>query len=288
MTYEKSLLHYYKLLSARQREREAAQRRQQEAERQAKARLREQEEEERKILEEERAGKPKTAGERMHEKEELRKQRDKDRREAILKEKEQKSKAAEEKRRLENDAKAKERLEKKRQEEIEQKAADQMKQDKKARKARAKARKKDNLHKDIALQKSWNDQRACAMKQQETKERERESAQRASKRAAETGNIRDALQWICTRKSGYLKIIYEEKREPDINEVNRYIGWTKKKGATVCLHCRTNVKAFSFKLPTGEAFCSPCKTRASHCVLPPQASFSSGTGLPTEQEYASD
>lgn len=166
--------------------------------------------------------------------------------------------------------------------------ADQMKQDKKARKARAKARKKDDLRKDVELQKSWDDQRACAMKKQETKEREKESAQRASKRAAETGKIRDAFQWICTRQFGYLKKIYEDEREPDINEVNQYIGWTKKKGATVCLHCGTNVKAFSFKLPTGEAFCNPCKTTASHCVLPPQRSFSSGTGLPTEKEYASD
>lgn len=272
------MLHRYKSLLVKQREREVAQRRQEEAERQAKARLREQEEEGRKILDEERAGKPKTAGERMHEEEELRKKRERWRREAVAKIKERISKAAAEKQRLENDLKAKERLEKMRQVETEQKTADQKKEAKKPRKARANARKKEQLRREEEFREE------CAMRhQQEIKEQERESAERAFKRATETGDIRTALEWIQTRQHGYLEIIYKEEKELDINEVYRYIGWTKKKGATVCLHCSNKVEAFSFRLPTGEAFCNPCKTKTSRCELPPRG-FSSSTsaGLPTE------
>ncbi|KAF2442655.1 DnaJ-domain-containing protein [Karstenula rhodostoma CBS 690.94] len=191
---------------------------------------------------------------RRHERE---KEREASRREAAEKEKrateaaerlkrEAERKAAEETRRA-----AQEATEKRRREEAERYRKEQEK------KAAAAKRKRDA------------EERTRKARERSAKNRSEEVARRAREEQEKTARLRMANAFIQGKHDECLAEFQAGGSAPKPAEVEKCIGWFKKKGVTNCLFCGADINHFSFQLPGGGAVaCNPCKKGFNNITVP--------------------
>jgi hypothetical protein len=154
--------------------------------------------------------------------------------------------AAEEARRA-----AQEAAEKRRREEAERYRKEQ------ERKAAAAKRKRD------AEERTRKARERTALKRSE------EVARRAREEQEKIARLRMAKAYIGRKHDDCVSKVPVGGSLPKPEDVDKCIGWIKKKGVTTCLFCEEEIKHFSFQLPEGGVVaCNPCKKKFSVITFP--------------------
>lgn len=175
--------------------------------------------------------------------------------------------------------KQQEEAERARKREAERKAAEEA--ERAASAARAAERAKREAEERRRREEQEKKAAAAARRKQEAAERTRMARERTVQKRSEevarrirveqerTARLRMAKAYIDGEKDALVATLQEQGRLPSAEEVDRCIGWKKKKGATTCLFCEDEIKHFSFQLPDGDAAaCNPCKKQFSHVTIP--------------------
>jgi hypothetical protein len=151
----------------------------------------------------------------------------------------------------------------KRREEQEREARDRLrKAEEQEREAQARIRKAEEKAQRIAQAEARK--RAAAEKMKN--ERSDQAATRARQQQEKDAQLRMARSYIKDKINEVLRERGEDDTSPTDCVVE--LGWTKKKGATKCLFCGFEIKAYAFVCPEGGAVaCGPCKKELGKCIV---------------------